>query len=70
MGRTLLAIFLRIIGVALIVSGVMWALQGMGILMWPAESFMLARREWGLYGAITAVIGLVIVLMAGRISRK
>jgi len=70
MGKRFLAFLLKITGVALIVSGVMWALQGMGILMWPAESFMLARREWGLYGAITAVIGAIIVLMAARIGRK
>ena len=37
---------LQILGVALILAGGLWALQGAGIVMWPAESFMLAQREW------------------------
>jgi len=31
-------------GVALFVLGAIWALQGAGILNWPAGSFMLADR--------------------------
>ncbi len=52
---------LRVIGGVLIVLGTIWALQGLGLLTWPAESFMLARREWTLYGAITAAIGALVV---------
>lgn len=39
-------------------SGGLWALQGLGIVMWPAESFMLAERQWAIYGGITFLIGL------------
>ena len=52
---------LRVIGGTLIALGTMWALQGLGLLSWPAESFMLARREWALYGVITAAIGMLIL---------
>ncbi len=38
-------------------AGGLWTLQGLGLVMWPAESFMLAERKWALYGAITVAIG-------------
>jgi len=60
----------QIIGMALVVFGTMWALQGLGILMWPPQSFMLASREWGLYGAITAAMGVVVLLLSARFGRK
>ena len=59
----------RIIAMALIVFGTMWALQGLGILMWPPQSFMLAQSEWGLYGALTAGLGVVIWLVSARLDR-
>ena len=70
MGRSLILLLLRVLGIALFFAGVMWALQGLGILMWPAESFMLAQREWGLYGAITAGIGLIFLFIAHRITKR
>ena len=64
MGRSAIRLALQAIGAALVVSGILWALQGLGIVMWPADSFMLAQREWALYGAITASIGVVLLLIA------
>lgn len=46
--------------------GALWALQGLGIIVWPPGSVMLAQREWVLYGAITIVIGAVIVWIGRR----
>ena len=63
-------LFARIIGMALLVFGVLWALQGMGILMWPPESFMLAQREWGLYGSITACFGVLVLLLSSRLGPR
>ena len=48
---------LRVFGVALLLSGGLWTLQGLGIVMWPAESFMLDQRRWVLYGALAMAIG-------------
>jgi uncharacterized protein (TIGR03382 family) len=62
-----LALMAQILGVALVLSGGLWALQGLGLVMWPAESFMLAQREWALYGAITVVVG---VLLFGWGTRR
>ena len=57
---------LKILGVALILAGGLWALQGAGIVMWPAESFMLAQREWVLYGLVTVAIGLTLLWFSRR----
>ena len=55
-----------IIGAALLAMGVLWALQGAGIIRWPAESFMVDDRPWIYYGGATAIIGLAILVLARR----
>ena len=62
MGR----ILLRVLGAFLIFSGLFWALQGAGIIMWPAQSFMLAHGQWILYGLITAAVGALLIWLARR----
>ena len=57
---------LQILGGLLVFSGLFWALQGAGIIMWPAESFMLAQSQWILYGLITAAVGAVLIGLARR----
>lgn len=57
---------LKAIGGLLIAFGIIWALQGLDLLRWPAGSAMIARREWALYGAIAAIAGAVIVWLGGR----
>ena len=57
---------LRILGGLLVFSGLFWALQGAGVIMWPAESFMLAQSQWILYGLITAAVGAVLIWLARR----
>jgi len=63
-------LLMRTIAMALIVFGVMWSLQGLGILMWPPQSFMLAQREWGLYGALVAALGALLFLISARIGPR
>jgi len=57
---------LQILGILLIVAGGFFALQGAGIIMWPADSFMLARSQWVLYGLIILAAGLGLVWVARR----
>ena len=66
--RNVLRIVYMVFGGLLVLSGLFWALQGLGIIMWPPESFMLADRAWTLYGVITAAFGagLIWVLCARR----
>ncbi|MET0179759.1 MAG: hypothetical protein ABW194_04675 [Novosphingobium sp.] len=60
---------LQILGVALILSGGLWALQGAGLVMWPAQSFMLAQGEWVLYGLVTVAVGAILLWLARRRRR-
>ena len=55
-----------IIGAALLAMGVLWACQGAGIIRWPAESFMIDARPWIYYGGVTALLGLVVLVLARR----
>ncbi len=68
MAKRLFRVVLQVLGVALILSGGLWTLQGLGIVMWPAESFMLADRSWALYGGITVVVGAIMLWGAGRLG--
>lgn len=52
----------QVLGVALMLSGGLWALQGLGMVVWPAESFMLAQSEWAIIGAATFLAGLALFL--------
>jgi uncharacterized membrane protein len=57
---------LTIIGAALLAMGLLWAGQGAGLIRWPAESFMIDQRPWIHYGAATALVGVVILIVARR----
>ena len=60
---------LQIAGVALMLAGGLWALQGLGLVMWPAESFMLADRQWALNGALTLAVGVALFWFGSRRKR-
>ncbi len=62
-------LMLRATGLFLVVLGVIWALQGLGLLGWPADSFMLARREWAVYGALLVAVGAAILWGVSRRDR-
>jgi uncharacterized protein (TIGR03382 family) len=61
-----LKLIAQIIGVALVLAGGLWTLQGLGIVMWPASSFMLADRSWAVNGAITVVVGALLFWWGSR----
>lgn len=65
-----LRLIAQILGVALVLSGGLWALQGLGLVMWPAESFMLADRSWALYGTLTVVVGIALFWWGSRRRRS
>ena len=60
---------LAIVGVAMVLVGGLWALQGLDIVRWPASSFMIDMSEWTVKGAGLAVVGLLLILVARRIRR-
>lgn len=57
---------LLIIGVVVTLAGLLWAGQGMGWIMWPESSFMLADRKWAYIGGATAIAGLALIAFARR----
>ena len=65
----LLRFSLTFAGGLLLVLGVLWVLQGLGLLDWPQGSVMLAEREWAAYGLVTAAIGAAVLRRAGRVGR-
>ncbi|WP_040577220.1 hypothetical protein [Methylopila sp. M107] len=60
--RTLLLIT-GFVGLAI---GLLWIGQGLGLIIWPQESFMIRQTEWALYGAVVAAVGLGLVVWARR----
>ncbi|BBB12767.1 hypothetical protein [Sphingopyxis sp. FD7] len=57
---------LAVVGVALVLVGTLWALQGLDIVRWPASSFMLGDTTWTLRGVVAAVVGVVLIWFARR----
>lgn len=60
---------LQVLGLLLVLAGGLWTLQGLGLIMWPAESFMLTDRQWAINGAITVVIGVALFAWGSRRRR-
>lgn len=56
-------IALRIVGIVLIVFGCIWFLQGINVL---PGSFMTGQIRWAVYGGIAVVIGIGLLVGAGR----
>ncbi len=52
---------MAIVGVAAILMGALWMLQGLGIVRWPESSFMLGDRVWTRNGALLAIVGGLLV---------
>lgn len=64
--RSALRAVLAMIGLALVLAGGLWTLQGLGLVMWPAESFMLADRQWAINGAVTVAVGVLLLWLSRR----
>lgn len=58
---------LVIIGLVAILLGVVWVLQGSGVL---GGSFMSGSPTWLVIGAVVLVAGLLLILLAARGRRK
>jgi len=54
---------MTIAGVLLVLMGGVWILQGINVL---PGSFMTGQTKWAVYGALTAVAGIVLIVLARR----
>ena len=59
-------VLLLIVGILALLVGLLWIGQGLGIIQWPASSFMLDQRPWVWRGALLAVFGVVAIWRARR----
>jgi hypothetical protein len=56
-------IILNVLGVLLILGGGVWILQGINVL---PGSFMTGQIKWAIYGGISAVVGIALLVLANR----
>jgi hypothetical protein len=54
---------MTIVGVLLVLMGGIWILQGINVL---PGSFMTGQTKWAIYGAVAAVAGIVLIVLARR----
>ena len=55
-----------IAGVLAVVLGLLWLGQGMGIVNWPSNSFMIGNMHWTYIGSVVAIMGIGLVAYALR----
>lgn len=61
---------LTVVGLVLFAMGAFFLLQGMGVIRWPADSFMIGDETWVMAGSLIAAGGLVLVLIGRRLPRR
>ena len=47
-------------------SGGLWAFQGLGLVTWPADSFLLSERRWVAIGSTTLLLGVSLFVVGRR----
>jgi hypothetical protein len=55
---------LMLIGIVLFAGGLLFMGQGLGLIQWPEESFMISQTKWIYYGAGIAIVGLLLIVAA------
>ena len=63
------SLIILILGVIVTAAGVLFALQGSGVVHWPASSVMLGDTSWTEYGIVIALMGVALMLTAHRIRK-
>jgi len=58
---------LTLLGILGILLGGLWTLQGLGIVKWPASSFMISQKIWAIRGG-ALLLGSVVLVAAMRVA--
>ncbi|WJR75121.1 hypothetical protein [Bradyrhizobium sp. NP1] len=58
--------WLLVVGLIALAIGLLWIGQGLGLVTWPRQSFMINQIQWAGYGAALAALGLVLVWQSKR----
>lgn len=56
----------NIVAVLMIAMGLLWIGQGLNIIRWPADSFMIGVPMWSWNGTILALVGLLFLFTRRR----
>ena len=64
-----LRIIMLVVGTLAVLMGLLWLGQGLGIVRWPASSFMIDVTAWAVRGCVLAVGGALMIYYAGRVGR-
>ena len=59
-------ILLNALGVLMLLCGLLFTLQGLGVVRWPADSFMIGVSDWVWRGGLLALGGLILIWTARR----
>ncbi|MDQ0561577.1 drug/metabolite transporter (DMT)-like permease [Rhizobium mesoamericanum] len=54
----------------LIVIGVVWIGQGSGYFPYPKESFMINQTPWVYWGALAAIVGIVVMVVTRNAQHR
>ena len=60
-------VLLAVVGVAAVLAGLIWTLQGLG---YVGGSFMSGATVWAVIGPVVALAGLVLIIIASRSRRR
>ena len=58
--------WLLVAGLIALAIGLLWIGQGLGVVAWPRQSFMINQIQWAGYGAALAALGLVMIWQSKR----
>jgi hypothetical protein len=58
--------WLLILGLVALAIGLLWIGQGLGVIAWPASSFMINQLQWAGYGAALGAVGLILIWQSRR----
>ena len=57
---------LLVLGLIALSIGLLWIGQGLGVVAWPASSFMINQIQWAGYGAALGAVGLILIWQSQR----
>ena len=57
---------LLILGILTVLLGLLWIGQGLGLVNWPASSFMIDQRPWVTRGVVLALVGIALIAASRR----
>ena len=63
----LVRLLMVVIGVAALLAGLLFTLQGLGIVHWPRSSFMLEDHSWAVRGGVLIAGGALMAWFGRRL---